>query len=145
MCPITPAAAINLQQPAVRICRAGWLSAGQGPTPGRTGICKSTRCQTPCWLRTLTPLNVPQNTIKLSNLPVSSRLVLGADWGSDSAPTHTEREKSWLGEVLGSLVKAPLTAMQTPEQAMAEHAAAGDDHPPTGTTAAAGGNGGPAA
>jgi hypothetical protein len=28
------------------------------------------------------------------------------------------------------VVKAPLTAMQTPEQAMAEHAAAGDDHPP---------------
>ena len=43
---------------------------------------------------------------------------------------RAERGKSWLGEVLGSLVKAPLTAMQTPEQAMAEHAAAGDDHTP---------------
>lgn len=116
MCPITPAAAINIQQPAVRICRAGWLSADQRPTPGRTGICKSTRCQTLCWLRTLTALNVPQTTIKPSNLPVSPRLVLGADRGSDSAPTCTEREKSWLGEVLGSLVKAPLTAMQTPDR-----------------------------
>jgi uncharacterized protein (DUF2384 family) len=43
---------------------------------------------------------------------------------------RAERGRSWLAEVLSSLVKAPLTAMQTPEQAMAEHAATGNDHPP---------------
>ena len=43
---------------------------------------------------------------------------------------RAERGRSWLAEALGSLVKAPLTALQTPEQAMAEHAARGDDHPP---------------
>src|SRR3954451_20061311 len=43
---------------------------------------------------------------------------------------RAERGLSWLAEVLGSLVKAPLTALQTPEQAMAEHAAADDRSPP---------------
>ena len=43
---------------------------------------------------------------------------------------RAERGKSWLAGVLGPLVKAPLTALQTPEQAMAEHAAMGDDRPP---------------
>lgn len=44
---------------------------------------------------------------------------------------RAERGQSWLAGILGSLVKAPLTALQTPEQAMAEHAAAaGDDQPP---------------
>ena len=43
---------------------------------------------------------------------------------------RAERGRSWLAEVLGSLVKAPLTALQTPEQAMAEHAATGGVQPP---------------
>ncbi|MGF7212890.1 hypothetical protein GGE65_007526 [Skermanella aerolata] len=43
---------------------------------------------------------------------------------------RAERGKSWLAGVLGPLVKAPLTALQTPEQAMAEHAVLGDDRPP---------------
>ena len=43
---------------------------------------------------------------------------------------RAERGRSWLAGVLGSLVGAPLTALQTPRQAMAEHAARGDDQPP---------------
>ncbi|KJB91226.1 hypothetical protein N826_31570 [Skermanella aerolata KACC 11604] len=43
---------------------------------------------------------------------------------------RAERGRSWLAEALGPLVTAPLTALQTPEQAMAERAAEGNDHPP---------------
>jgi hypothetical protein len=42
---------------------------------------------------------------------------------------RAERGRGWLAQVLGSLVGPALTAMQTPEQAMAEHAAKGDAEP----------------
>jgi hypothetical protein len=43
---------------------------------------------------------------------------------------RAERGRGWLAEVLGSLVGPALTALQTPEQAMAEKAAKGDDQTP---------------
>jgi hypothetical protein len=63
-----------------------------GPDQERAGAqavgCRSARCQTPFRLRTPTPLKMRQASVKVGNLPVSLGSVLGAVWGSDSAPNH---------------------------------------------------------
>jgi hypothetical protein len=43
---------------------------------------------------------------------------------------RAERGRTWLAGVLGAMVAPPLTAMQTPEQALVERAAEGDRQPP---------------